>query len=114
MFTCGLVRSNLALAMLASSCEYETRVVNKIRARAGGRRRGRLPYWSLLFLIFRPLGLLAPGLGNDFLGNVPRNLGVAVETHRVHGTTLGARPQVAHVAEHLRQRNQRILSLIHI
>src|SRR4051794_13828661 len=49
--------------------------------------------------------LLAPGLLDDLLGNVTRNLGVAVELHRVHGTTLGLGPQVADVAEHLGERD---------
>src|SRR4051794_36562011 len=50
--------------------------------------------------------LLAGGLGDDLLGLVLRNLRVAVEDHRVAGPPLGAAAQVAHVAEHLRQRDQ--------
>src|ERR671916_209799 len=62
MLTCGLVRSNLALAT---------------------------------------------GFLSDVVTQVVRVLGVAVEDHRVAGPTLGAAAQVTHVAEHLRERDQR-------
>src|SRR5699024_821254 len=55
----------------------------------------------------RPVGLLAPGLLDDFLGNAPRNFGVVAELHRVHRTALGLRPQVPDVPEHFGQRHQR-------
>src|SRR5664279_6322 len=46
-------------------------------------------------------------LRDDFLRHVRRNFRIPVEHHRVRRPTLGPRPQVADVAEHLRQRNQR-------
>src|SRR5690606_23453487 len=70
---------------------------------------GSKPYGSVCekgVLLVDQWDLLAPGLLDDLLGNVPRNLGVAVELHRVHRATLGLGPQVADVAEHLRQRHQ--------
>src|SRR4051794_4654122 len=49
---------------------------------------------------------LARRLRDDLLGHVARDLGVAVEDHRVARPTLGAAAQIAHVAEHLRERDQ--------
>src|SRR5690554_3379502 len=48
--------------------------------------------------------LLALVLLNNLVGNSLRDFGITVERHRVHGTSGGLRPQVAHVAEHLGQR----------
>src|SRR5664279_6404521 len=45
-------------------------------------------------------------LRDDLLGDVGRNLRIAIEHHRVRRPALGPRPQVADVAEHLRQRDQ--------
>src|SRR5664279_5079223 len=45
-------------------------------------------------------------LRDDFLRNVRRNLRIAIEDHRVRRPTLGPRPEVADVAEHLRQRHE--------
>src|SRR6476469_3121531 len=88
MLTCGLVRSNFALATVGSSwcgC-YLTRtcwVVPRIRAR-----------------------LLAANLLDDLVGDVRRNLGVRVELHRVRSLARGLGPQVANVPEHLGQGHQ--------
>src|SRR5690242_18739930 len=83
MLTCGLVRSNFAFATFGSPS---------------------LGFFVLLRLDW--LDLLAGCLGDDLLRDVPRNLGVGVELHRVARPALGLRPQVTDVAEHLRQRNQ--------
>src|SRR3954466_8810302 len=87
MLTCGFVRSNFAFATVGSSP----------RGYAVVRALG----WAV-----RGWGLLARRLGDDLLGHVGRDLRVAVEDHRVAGPPLGAAAQVAHVAEHLRQRDQ--------
>src|SRR3712207_5482883 len=93
MLTCGLVRSNLALAT--------------------GFLSSWLRRWCVLWvaLCSGPAGLpadrlLAGRLGDDLLGDVGRDLGVRVEHHGVARPSLGAAAQVAHVAEHLRQRHQ--------
>src|SRR6478752_9815215 len=86
MLTCGLVRSNFALATGAPpDCCYVTRgcgvvLVPRIRAR-----------------------LLAADLLDDLVGDVRGNLGVRVELHRVRRLTGGLGPQVANVPEHLGQ-----------
>src|SRR6476620_3562709 len=87
MLTCGLVRSNLALAtgFLSSWLRSRTRVWGAVQ-----------------------VGLLASRLGDDLLGDVGRDLGVRVEHHGVARPSLGAAAQVAHVAEHLRERDQRL------
>src|SRR3954470_21044168 len=97
MLTCGLVRSNLALATgFLSPCLAVVRV-SGVWAVLAGRRR-----------IAPPSGysLLAGRLGDDLLGDVLRDLGVRVEHHGVARPSLGAAAQVAHVAEHLRERDQ--------
>src|SRR5918997_2252221 len=82
MLTCGLVRSNLALATVGSSCCcYLTRCFDT----PAGRR------------------LLAADLLDDLVGDVRGNLGVRVELHRVRRLTGGLGPQVANVPEHLGQ-----------
>src|SRR6201746_2093561 len=96
MLTCGLVRSNFALAMgPVLLCGGLWVVLD------GG--AGRCPCagnWVVL------CGLLAPHLRDDLLGHVSGDLGVAVELHGVAGAALGAAAEVADVAEHLRQRDQ--------
>src|SRR6476661_7749400 len=87
MFTCGLVRSNFALATVGSSwvvC-YLTR-------------------W--IAVLPRIRGLLAADLLDDLVGDVRGNLGVRVELHRVRRLTGGLGPQVANVPEHLGQRHK--------
>src|SRR6266542_2139055 len=49
---------------------------------------------------------LARRLRDDLLRHVLRNLGVGLELHGVARPALGLRPQVADVAEHLRQRHR--------
>src|SRR5919112_271561 len=95
MLTCGLVRSNLALAtgFLSSWCRSRARTLGWACWGAGG----DLP---------PPGGPLAGDLGDDFFGHVLRDLGVRVEHHGVARPPLGAAAQVAHVAEHLRERDQ--------
>src|SRR5919112_4205007 len=100
MLTCGLVRSNLALATgflspcLSRSCEllWGWAVLGGRRTQSGRTRPA--------------VRLLAGRLGDDLLGDVGRDLGVRVEHHGVARPSLGAAAQVAHVAEHLRQRHQ--------
>src|SRR5665647_1488963 len=92
MLTCGLVRSNLALAIWPVSFSAVGLVQVGWGSDAGVSNRE----------------LLAPDLRDDLLRDVPRNLRVGVELHAVAGAALGARPEVAHVAEHLRQRHQRL------
>src|SRR5215210_8630741 len=89
MFTCGLVRSNFALATVGSSwcgC-YLTRVA---------------------FTCAEDPWLLAADLLDDLVRDVRRHLGVRVELHRVRRLTGGLRPEVANVPEHLGQWNQRL------
>src|SRR5215213_4594145 len=79
-FTCGLVRSNLALAMcLESWCTVET---------------ARLPVCRL-FLRLR----------DDLLGDVLRHFLIVVELHRVHRAALGHAPERGGVPEHFSQRH---------
>src|SRR3954471_2488275 len=95
MLTCGLVRSNLALATGFLSSWLRRWCVLLGWALLGGRRAVR-----------PPSGLLAGRLRDDLLGDVGRDLGVRVEHHGVARPSLGAAAQVAHVAEHLRERDQ--------
>src|SRR5215216_6622778 len=90
MFTCGLVRSNFALATVGSSwvCCYLTRTGLVPRVRLNGQ------------------GLLATNLLDDLVGDVRGNLGVRVELHRVRSLAGGLGPQVANVPEHLGQRHE--------
>src|SRR4051794_4611913 len=92
MLTCGLVRSNLALATGFLSSWLRRWCV----------LWGGAGWWRAR----PPPELLAGRLGDDLLGDVGRDLGVRVEHHRVARPSLGAAAQVAHVAEHLRQRHQ--------
>src|SRR3954452_14268569 len=88
MLTCGLVRSNFALATgaLLENVDYAVRRCGLV---GPGSER-----------------LLAPGLLDDLFRHVLRNLGVGIELHRVRRATLGLRPQVTDIPEHLRQRHQ--------
>src|SRR5690606_25069200 len=112
MFMCGLVRSNFALATWAllvgfsSSCLTET---------PSGTRRKRTSGHPMRWV----RSSLAAGLLDDLFGHGLGDLGVGVELHRVRGTARGLRPQVAHVSEHLRKRDERLddlrtaIALIH-
>src|SRR5207342_3298786 len=51
--------------------------------------------------VVRPYGLLAPGLLDDLVRDVPGNLGVRVELHGIARPSLRLTPEIAHVAEHL-------------
>src|SRR5947209_1945553 len=50
--------------------------------------------------------LLASRLGDDLLGNAGRDLGIRIELHAVVRPALGPAPQIPHVTEHLRQRDE--------
>src|SRR3954471_3394543 len=121
MLTCGLVRSNLALATGAPSGFLAT--------------RSRGDYWGLLVCADRacrsilgaggrpsqnvivrpgplPGGSLPACLLDDLVGDRLRRLGVGVELHRVGRLARGLRPEVTDVAEHLRQRHQSLDDLV--
>src|SRR5918997_1061561 len=122
MLTCGLVRSNLALAtgFLSSWCRSGARTLGwACWGRAGGHPARRVTRRSPSRCPWLGSGLaahlgpwtaprcsLARRLRDDLLGDVLRELGVRVEHHGVARPPLGAAAQVAHVAEHLRQRHQ--------
>src|SRR5918994_4137058 len=93
MLTCGLVRSNFAFATVGSSCWDSS-----------------LPVMALLGVwAGRPgASLLAPDLLDDLLRDVPGNLRVGLELHRIARPALGLAAEVPDVAEHLRQWNQRL------
>src|SRR4028118_102773 len=93
MLTCGLVRSNFCLAIWPVSFS----AVVAVRRRC--RRPGVLPGVA---------GLLAPALRADLLRHAAGKLGVGVELHGVAGPALRLGPEVADVAEHLRQRDERL------
>src|SRR3954452_24431800 len=82
MLTCGLVRSNLALATgFLASCGSQSYASLGVRAVLAGRGQSPRPTdWSLL----------ASRLGDDLLGDVGRDLGVRVEHHGVARPSLGA------------------------
>src|SRR6476469_7774519 len=94
MLTCGLVRSNFALPTVGTPQDWVSLPRIRVMRQVWGVERATWRARSL-----------APGLLDDLLRDVPRNLGVGVELHAVVGTTLGLGPQVANVAEHLRQRH---------
>src|SRR6059036_881317 len=48
-----------------------------------------------------------PGLGDELLGEVARDLRVVRQLHRVARASLGHRPQLRRVAEHLGERDER-------
>src|SRR4051794_38289411 len=122
MLTCGLVRSNLALATgflspcLSRSCACSgvgsARDGGPVRAVRLTRRspsRGSWLGYGIAALLGPWTALrcsLSRRLRDDLLGDVGRDLGVRVEHHGVARPPLGAAAQVAHVAEHLRQRHQ--------
>src|SRR6266568_2037392 len=95
MLTCGLVRWNFAFATVdlpfsGVSSSLRSWLVRLIRLRHSLRCS------------------FARRLRDDFLGDVARNLGVGVELHRVARPSLRLGPEVADVAEHLRQRDERL------
>src|ERR671910_871227 len=95
MLTCGLVRSNFAFATVGSSCwDWCLYCSGLCRCRAGRVKPGE--------------ALLSPNLLDDLLRDVLGNLGVGVELHRVACPALGLAAEVPDVAEHLRQRDQRL------
>src|ERR1700712_2465449 len=92
MLTCGLVRSNFALATGAPPVDCcLTRVVELMCCCRGPVRT-----------------LLATDLLDDLVGDVLGNLGVRVELHRVRRLTGGLRPQVTNVPEHFRERHESV------
>src|SRR6476646_10142793 len=90
MLTCGLVRSNFALATGAPP------VVCSLQTWWCGTRTGTAGAAEVRTL-------LAANLLDDLVGDVRGNLGVRVELHRVRRLTRGLRPQIANVPEHLGQ-----------
>src|SRR4051794_15419449 len=109
MLTCGLVRSNFAFAtgvllrtysFASAGCAGGLSILdNGFLAAAASGARCTQPA--------RANGELFPGgLRDDLLRDVRGNLAVGVELHAVARPALGLRPQVADVAEHLRQRHQ--------
>src|ERR671914_2055601 len=89
MFTCGLVRSNFALATVGSSwCCFLT---------------DSYYWWGVAE---GPGDLFAAHLLDDLVVDVRGNLGVRVELHRVRSLSRGLGPQVANVPEHLGQRHE--------
>src|SRR5258708_1249025 len=101
MLTCGLVRWNLAFATGVSSLRSVPTVVGVWRSRGAPAADG------LLLLLgctdYDWCCLLASCLGDDFLGDARRDLGIRVELHAVVRPALGPAAQVADAAEHLRQ-----------
>src|SRR6266498_1168003 len=105
MLTCGLVRSNFAFAtslvlldLFSTPSVLATAVLGSVV---------RNHSWNYPSSPHR-IGLLAGCLGDDLLRDVRGNLGVGVELHGVVRPALSLRPQVADVAEHLRERHQRL------
>src|SRR6266540_1333045 len=92
MLTCGLVRSNFAFA---TGVLLWTSWVLRPEA-SGPVKRSSLA--AADSFAGRPR--------DDLLRHVLWYLGIGVELHRVARPALGLRPQVADVAEHLRQRHQ--------
>src|SRR5690348_4473065 len=113
MLTWGLVRSNFAFAT-GSSCGvvlnallHRRQVIFAGKPRPGGtppQMRVNAPPGSGVKPKACERGaLLALGLRDDLLGDVPRNLGVGVELHRVACATRRLAAEVSDVAEHLRE-----------
>src|SRR5688500_2915078 len=98
MLTCGLVRSNFAFA--TGVLLWTSWFVRLVLQLCGHQARSRAVHPPA------DRGSLPGRLGDDLLGHVLRDLGVGVELHAVARPALGLRPQVADVAEHLRQGNQ--------
>ena len=63
---------------------------------------------SIARLRVTSLRSLTRRLRDDLLRHVRRNFGIRIEHHGVVGPALGLRPKVADIAEHLRQRHQRL------
>src|SRR5262249_41953394 len=111
MLTCGLVRSNFAFATGVLLKDFlgsyaRARCADAIFSTSGS--YGRWPADRMQHTARRGRrGSLPGGLGDDLLGDALRDLAVGVELHAVVRPALGLRPQVADVAEHLRQRHQR-------
>src|SRR5260370_4027870 len=101
MLTCGLVRWNLAFATGVSS-------LRSVPTPRGVWRSRRAPVAVGCYRIAGLCWLLAACLGDDLLGDAGRDLGVRVELHAVVRPALGTAAQVAHVAEHLGQRHERL------
>src|ERR1044071_4166971 len=104
MLTCGLVRSNFAFATgVLLWPDHSFSPGTPIR---------RSGLCRLLVHVRPSTGRTclnasgASGLSDDLLRHVRGNLGVGVEQHAVASPAGSLRPQVADVAEHLRQRNQ--------
>src|SRR3954465_11601802 len=107
MLTCGLVRSNFAFATGVLLKDFLVRRAPDAQADWFSRRAGRTAGWPQSRCAVMQY-LLARRLRDDLLRDVRRNLGVGVELHAVARPALGLRPQVADIAEHLRQRYQRL------
>src|SRR5215211_5081257 len=128
MLTCGLVRSNFAFAT-GSSCGLITGTPYDVSG-TGTAVRATRPWPSRSSLLdlgsfargLRDVSLLGSRLApllaslrcslacrlrDDLLRDVPGNLRVGVELHGVARAALGLRPQIADVAEHLRERHDR-------
>src|SRR5690625_315510 len=100
MLTCGLVRSNLAFATWVppgTRVDVPSCRIDQCSIVGLAYPTGRLG----VCVNRRPVGLPAPGLLEDLLGDVPTNFGVVGELHRIHRTALGLRPQVPDVAEQI-------------
>src|SRR3954471_7913533 len=129
MLTCGLVRSNFAFATGVLLKDFLVRRAPDAQADWFSRRAGRTAGWPQSRCAVNAVGLIRPSLSpnhsgsddelvrwrslarrfrDDLLRDVRRNLGVGVELHAVARPALGLRPQVADIAEHLRQRYQRL------
>src|ERR671929_658975 len=108
MLTCGLVRSNFAFAtgvlLWTVSSSLARRAGAALRTLSTARARAVPDGPHVPQRVRRDLR--ARGLSDDLLRDVLRNLGVGVELHAVARPALSLRPQVADVAEHLREGNQ--------
>src|SRR5215475_11325537 len=109
MLTCGLVRSNFAFATGVLLKDFLVRRAPDAQADWFSRlcgSPGLRPQDRCVLCVPSDPGLLAGRLRDDLLGDVRGNLRVRVELHAVARPALGLRPQVADVAEHLRQWHQ--------
>ena len=93
MLMCGLVRSNLALATCVLPCLMPSGVA-------------RIGYYGLFssFIVIR--GYSPRAFAMISVATACGDLRVGVELHAVTRPTLSATAKIAHVAEHLRQRNE--------
>src|SRR4051794_23678567 len=123
MLTCGLVRSNLALATTGAPSGIRHALARRFLGGYGlvagdPAVKFSRPYGSGQTEPYEQgascdaAGSLAAGLLDDLVGDRLRGLGVGVELHRVRGLARGLRPQVADVAEHLRQRHEGVDDLV--